>query len=348
MRDSSSLLTNLRSRYNPDGNLLVEGRMYSELSGIEKNTAKYIKAAMCEVDSTYTQITLDAGNAVKAQLNAKQHGISYEFQGSVMTQTHIRGVSDIDLLTLTNTFEDTELTKVINILDNYSQKSQYSWTGQQRLQKFYDDFSRYTGDSDQVLMQLRLNNEAILKAAYSNCDTSNAKAIKVKNLHYNRNIDVVTANWLVTVDSIVHDGDKTYKGVKVFDKDKRTTLPPDYPFLSIKRINDRSAETGGRLKRMIRFLKNIVADSDKTIDLHSFEINAICYSCPPAEYQNLYYLDLARYIWRYMYNLHQDTARLNALKSVDGSEYVFLGKPERIQALKTLEDQVWHLLQTLN
>ena len=241
MRDSSSLLTNLRSRYNPDGNLLVEGRMYSELSGIEKNTAKYIKAAMCEVDSTYTQITLDAGNAVKAQLNAKQQGISYEFQGSVMTQTHIRGVSDIDLLTLTNTFEDTELTKVINILDNYSLKSQYSWTGQQRLQKFYDDFSRYTGDSDQVLMQLRLNNEAILKAAYSNCDTSNAKAIKVKNLHYNRNIDVVTANWLITVDSIIKNNDKTYKGVKVFDKDKRTTLPADYPFLSIKRINDRSA-----------------------------------------------------------------------------------------------------------
>ena len=99
---------------------------------------------------------------------------------------------------------------------------------------------------------------------------------------------------------------------------------------------------------MIRFLKNIVADSDITIDLHSFEINAVCYSCPPAEYQNLYYLDLAKYIWRYMYNLHQDTARLNALKSVDGCEYVFNGKPERIQAFKTLEDQVWHLLQTLN
>ena len=73
---------------------------------------------------------------------------------------------------------------------------------------------------------------------------------------------------------------------------------------------------------MIRFLKNIVADSEITIDLHSFEINAVCYNCPPAEYQNLYYLDLARYIWRYMLDLHQDTARLNALKSVDGCEFV--------------------------
>ncbi len=347
MYDSASLLTNLRSRYNPDRDLLVEGRLSSELSEVDNATAKYIKAAMSEVDERYTQITLDAGNAVKTQLNAKQHGISYEFQGSVMTRTHIRGVSDIDLLTLTNKFEDTQLTTVNNILGDYNRKAQYTWLAQQRLQQFSDNFSKYTGDSDQDLMQLRLNDEVILKAAYYQCDTSNAKAIKVRNSHYNRDIDVVTANWLITVDSIINNNDKTYKGVKVFDKDKRTTLPTDYPFLSIKRINDRSAETEGRLKKMIRFLKNIVADSDKPINLHSFEINAICYSCPISDYQSLHYLELANYIWRYMYELHQNTARLNALKSVDGSEYVFLGKPERVAALKTLEDQVWHLLQTL-
>lgn len=347
MYDSSSLLTNLRSRYNPDRDLLVEGRLSTELSGVDKATAKYIKAAMSEVDERYTQITFAAGNAVKEQLAAKQTGISYEFQGSVMTRTHIRGVSDIDLLTLTNKFEDTQLTTVNNILGDYNLKAQYTWLAQQRLQQFSDNFSKYTGNSDQDLMQLRLHNEAILKAAYTNCDTGNAKAIKVKNLHYNRNIDVVTANWLITVDSIINNNDKTYKGVQVFDKDKRTTLPADYPFLSIKRINDRSAETEGRLKKMIRFLKNIVADSDKPIDLHSFEINAVCYSCPTSDYQSLHYLALASYIWRYMYDLHQDTARLNALKSVDGSEYVFLGKPGRVAALKILEDQVWHLLQTL-
>jgi hypothetical protein len=348
MRDLASILTNLRSRYNPDNDLLVEGRMYSELSGEEKATAKYIKAAMSEVDQRYTQITLDAGEAVKRQLNAKQTGISYEYQGSVMTRTHIRGVSDIDLLTLTNKFEDTELTKVIDILENYNLKSQYSYTSQQRLQQFREDFSRYTGDSDAELMALRLNNESILRTVYSQCDISNAKSIKIHHQHYNRDIDVVTANWLVTVGSIINYNDKTYKGVKIFDKEKRTTLPADYPFLSIKRINDRSTHTGGRLKKMIRFLKNVVADSDKTIDLHSFEINAICYACPPQEYMEMYYLDLAYYIWHWMYNLHQDKARLDALKSVDGSEYVFFNKPERVAALKLLEDEVWSLYNSLN
>ena len=348
MRDSTSRITNLRSRYNPENDLLVEGRMYTELSGVEKTTAKYIKAAMSEVDQRYTQITLDAGNAVKQQLYAKQTGISYEYQGSVMTRTHIRGVSDIDLLTLTNKFEDTELTKVVDILDRYDLKSQYSYTSQQRLQQFRENFSRYTGDSDAELMALRLNNESILRAVYSQCDISNAKAIKVHHQHYNRDIDVVTANWLVTVGSIINNNDKTYKGVKVFDKEKRTTLPADYPFLSIKRINDRSAETGGRLKKMIRFLKNVVADSDRTINLHSYEINAICYACPAQDYKDMYYLDLAYYIWRWMFDLHRDPVRLNALKSVDGSEYVFLSKPERVEALRDLEDEVWELYNTLN
>lgn len=348
MYDSTFLLNNLKSRYNPDKDSLVEGRMYAELSGEEKTTARYIKAAMSEVDNHYTQITLDAGNAVKQQLAAKQIGISYEYQGSVMTRTHIRGVSDIDLLTITNRFEDTQLTKVISILEDYNKKTQYSWASQLRLEQFRNNFSRYTGDSDQDLLQLRLSNEGILQTAYSQCDTSNAKAIKVKNLHFNRDIDIVTASWLITVESIIHGGDKDYKGINVFDKDKKTTLPPDYPFLSIKRINEHSSITGGRLKRMIRLLKNIVADSDIPIDLHSFEINAVCYSCPTGDYQNLYYLDLARYIWRYLFNLHQDTTRLDALKSVDGSEFIFRNKPERVQALKTLENQVWHILQTLS
>ena len=348
MRDSNSLLTSLQLRYNPDNDRLVEGRMYSELSGAEKVTAKYIKAAMSEVDQRYTQITLDAGDAVKQQLAAKQSGVSYEYQGSVMTRTHIRGVSDIDLLTLTNKFEDTELNRVVDILDNYDLKSQYSWTGQQRLQRFRDNFSRYTGDPNHDLMALRLNNESILTSAYAQCDTSNAKSIKVRNLHYKRDIDVVTANWLVTVNSIVDNNDITYKGVKVFNKETQTTLSADFPFLSIKRINERSADTVGRLKRMIRFLKNIVADSDKTINLHSFEINAICYACPSNDYKDLYYLDLAHYIWRWMFDLHQNEARMNALKSVDGSEYVFRGKPDRVAAIKALEDEVWKLLQTLN
>lgn len=35
-----------------------------------------------------------------------------------MTRTHIRGASDIDLLTITGKFNDTDLSKVTNILNS--------------------------------------------------------------------------------------------------------------------------------------------------------------------------------------------------------------------------------------
>ena len=59
-----------------------------------------------------------------------------------------------------------------------------------------------------------------------------------------------------------------------------------FPFLSISKINDKSSMTNGRLKKMIRFLKNIKEDSNHDIDLNSFEINAICYDINIDKYED--------------------------------------------------------------
>ena len=47
-----------------------------------------------------------------------------------------------------------------------------------------------------------------------------------------------------------------------------------------------------------------------------------------------------------MYNLWHD-GKENLLKSVVGDEYVFLGKPDKIKALKDLEDEVYKINQDL-
>ena len=51
-------------------------------------------------------------------------------------------------------------------------------------------------------------------------------------------------------------------------------------------------------------------------------------------------------LWRNMYNLWHD-GKENLLKSVVGDEYVFLGKPDKIKALKDLEDEVYKINQDL-
>lgn len=115
--DYSSRIRQINSRYNPDNNLLVEQRSFSTLDGIDGDLRKYIKLAMNEVDEEYTAKTIEAGNRAKAHLQAEQFGIDYRFQGSVMTQTHIKGASDIDLLTLTNKFVSTDISKMRSILE---------------------------------------------------------------------------------------------------------------------------------------------------------------------------------------------------------------------------------------
>ena len=96
---------------------------------------------------------------------------------------------------------------------------------------------------------------------------------------------------------------------------------------------------------MIRFLKNVRTDADANIELTSFEINAICYSIPTERYSSMYYLDMVYLLWNYMYNLLNDEQRLLQLKSVDGTEYVFQKKRDRIAELRKLEDEVWRIYQ---
>ena len=47
-----------------------------------------------------------------------------------------------------------------------------------------------------------------------------------------------------------------------------------------------------------------------------------------------------------MYHLWKD-GKTDDLKSVVGNEYVFKSKPEKVKALKLLEDEVWKINQDL-
>lgn len=115
MRDYYRLINNISSNYNPESSMVVESRMFTDLAGVDRNVAKFVKLAMSAVDDTYTQCSKLAGNNAKDWLKAEQHNVDYAFQGSVMTNTHIKGYSDIDLLTLCTKFYGSEISKVRNI-----------------------------------------------------------------------------------------------------------------------------------------------------------------------------------------------------------------------------------------
>ena len=331
----------LKARYNPERTQFFENRVFSETSGVIGDTQKYIRMAMMAVDDEYTAKAKQAGEAAKDHLKRELTDVEFRYQGSVMTDTHIKGASDIDLLVLCTKFNHTDIDRVRRELNN---SSNHTYSELANLRSYDNRFSRYQGNCNNDLRQLRLDIERVMSANYQECDISKPKSVKITNQNLHRDVDVVTSCWYDTFFYVINGEDETDRAISIYNKDTNTDKGPDYPFLSISRINKRSSATNGRLKRMIRFLKNVRSDSNKTIDLSSFEINAICYDIPKEDYINKDYRDLVGVVWGKMYHLWKD-GLADQLKSVVGDEYVFKGKPEKLQALKLLEDEVWSICQ---
>lgn len=340
MANYSNLINQIESRYNPESLRNVRENSIQSIAGIDRDVAKYVKLAMNEVAPVYTQKTLNAGENAMYHLSRElSYDVDFRYQGSVMTRTHIQGVSDIDLVTISKRFNDTDYTRA----RNYVESNPYSYdTRVQRVRDWVNNFSSYRGDANEDLKLLRIDSERVLKSHYSICNTANPKAIRVTNQHFHRDVDVVIASWHDSLEYIA-SSDETYKGIYIYDKERNMRLGPDFPFLSIDRINSRSADTGGRLKKMIRFLKNIKADSEQFINLSSFDINAICYNISIDDYKDSHYLDLVRVLWLKLWHLCNNDSEMDKLKSVDGSEYIFEYNNTKKENLKRLEREVWNI-----
>lgn len=343
LQDYSTRLQQLTSRYNPENSRIVEERMFSNEYSYDADVARYVKRAMSAVDVEYTKKTKEAGEMAKCHISEAIRDVSFEYQGSVMTDTHIRGASDIDLLVLCDKFYGTDIDKV---REEIQKPEHHTYTQLTRLIDYSNSFSLYQGNSFEDLRQLRASIEGVMCRNYSICDISKPKAVKITNQHLHRDVDVVTSSWFQSLSYVLNGRPKDMRGIKIYNKDLGYAEGPDFPFLSISRINERSAATEGRLKKMIRFLKNVREDSGEGTGLTSFEINAICYSIPPSEYAYLNYKELVPILWSNMYHLWHDNKQ-NELKSVVGDEFVFKGKPDKVDALKKLEDEVFKIKSDL-
>jgi hypothetical protein len=328
----------VRSRLNPE-NVVLNKAFSDELSTISySDVLTYVRLSMKGVEPQYTQRSRDAGEKVKEHLSKNLTNVAFRYQGSVMTDTHIKGYSDIDLLTICNKFYTWDSSGVTEILNNSERKLQFHTSSINKMEKEVG-VSSYAGNSLQDLKDLRANCEQILGSVYSVCDKTKSKSIKIKNLSLNREVDVVIANWYDDVRSIINDkGDN--RGIQVYNKDSHSVGSPDYPFVSINRINEKSSNTNGRLKKMIRFLKNLKAVSDQDIDLSSFDINAICYDIEASRYGSLSFIELVPVLYTQLKNISTDQTKADSIISVDGREYIFRYNPRKLENVKKILGEV--------
>ena len=345
-KDYNRLIESVTSRINPNRN--VFSKSYStDLATISTNDVLvYIRTSMNEVDEDFTKKSLEAGNNVKDHLTKQILKASFRFQGSIMTDTHIRANSDVDLLVITEKFYTHDSNKIKNILDDSNLIANLNAGAVKALK---DELlkSNYSGDALLDLKELRVDCEKILKEKYINCNISNPKSIKIKNLNLDRDVDVVVANWYDDVDSILYNRGNQ-RGIEIYNKDSHSKEAADFPFLSIERINEKSSMTNGRLKKMIRFLKNIKADSEHEIMLNSYEFNAICFDIEKSLYENLKFYELISVIKNQIDLICTNSYKADSIVSVDGRESVFVKKREKINNLLLIKAEVDNIFSDLN
>ena len=226
-------------------------------------TVKYIIESMQEMDSAYTLNSYKEGERVKSHLEDLTFDVSFEYQGSVTNNTHIKAHSDIDLLVIIEKFFSLE----------HPLKPQ----------------NPYSGNPIDDLYELRGECNQIFESVYTSVDIDNSGscAISLSGGSLRRKVDVVPSNWYETV-KYRETNLSYYKGIQVLDK---TTMIRNinYPFLNNQLIEQKDIDCNYNYRKAIRLLKNIKADADNEINISSYDIIAILFHMTDDKYLVSYY-----------------------------------------------------------
>lgn len=306
---------------------------YEKLS--ESAPIKYAIGAMAPVDSRSTQISIEEGeriaNTLLGMLSTSGISAEKEIQGSVALDIHIEGHSDVDMLVLKSDIVTVQSPKI--------------------------DATQYLPPKDNrpmvdIIKELRQQSEAKLKSRYhqAKVDCTGNKSIALSGGSLKRKVDIVPACWYHSHDYQLTQ-EKHHKGVEIYHKGEHKLIS-NQPFLHIKRVNDRDILYSGNLKKVVRLMKNLIADMPdykKRVakNLTSYDVTAIGYdmdeqlSCP-------YFssLTLVEKLRAHLSVLVDVAALRNLLEVPDGSRKVF-DSENKVEALKTLHSEVTDLAKSI-
>lgn len=315
-------------------NEIIAKSLYSEsweTRGGGKPHTKYAIGAMQEVDKHYTRISVETAKRVEAQLEKRlaNFGISAQFrlQGSVPLNVHIRGVSDVDLVTLDTDF-------LI-----------YATSGKKSQDGGYVSSEK---SSLGVLLNLRNKSEIALRAAFPAATiVAGDKAINLCGASLARPVDVVPAHWWDTI-GYQETFDESARGVYILASKTSETLN-NLPFTHIKKISDACDNTFGGMRKAIRLCKNVKADAEldgEEIQLSSYDIAATMYHADIGALRlgSIYELSILSETQRHLDFLTVNEDRAKILWVPDGSRLIF-NTPEKLAALRRLSIRLDDLLR---
>ena len=295
-----------------------------------KTYTRYALGAMQEVDADYTRISLETAERVGRQLDRALekagNPVKFGLQGSVPLNIHIRGVSDVDLLTLDADFFIYAQSGRVSQLGLYITPTTKTLVG--------------------VLRLVRRHAERTLQEKYpaADIDTSGSKAIKISGGSLPRPVDVVPAHWHDTIQYQQNYAEQD-RAVTILDKKKMQTLD-NLPFLHIALVNARDEATMGNLKKAIRLCENVRSDAEYDIALPNLDIAATMYHADQVALiaGGIYELNILVETRRHLDYLYKNPTYVKALRVPDGSRYIF-DTEEKLGALTSLSVELDDLLR---
>lgn len=288
---------------------------------------KYALGAMQQVDPEYTRVSFEEGERVKNQLspglNNANIPVSFDYQGSVPLNIHIRGVSDVDLLVLHDGFVTLD------------------WSGP----KANTYYSRPNGSVITDLYMLRLTCESVLTQKFpaATVDKTGAKSIALSGGSLRRKIDIVPAHWHDTA-AYQASGQKHDRDVRILDKTVPETIA-NRPFFYMRKIEEKDIATNGGAKKVIRFLKNLRKDSDQDIALTSYDIASLVWHFDTQLLSQPNYLEvtLIAITQASLHHLVTNRSHTESLYVPDGSRKI-IDDPSKYQSLIRLSNEVDQLV----
>lgn len=295
---------------------------------------RWVLGAMQPVGDSYTRISIETaervGNQLKRSLDLVQRQVDFRLQGSVPLDVHIRGVSDVDLLTLDADF------LTYYVAGNKAMRNHYSPRSQTSLE---------------ILSSLRIHCERTLRVAYpaAKLDTSGNKAIKISGGSLARPVDVVPSHWTDTINyqSTLEEHDRA---VTILDRYVPTTIQ-NLPFTHIKLVKDRCHSTVGGLRKSIRLCKHVKADLEdegSKINLSSFDIASIMYHADGQALAQGRYFELAilTETQRHLDYLYGNQEYAKSLWVPDGTRRIF-DTTEKFDGLLALSLEMDRLVEAV-
>jgi hypothetical protein len=283
---------------------------------------KYALGAIQELEAKYTKISIEEGNRVRDQLktglNTAGIPVTFEYQGSVPLNVHIRFSSDIDLLVLHDGFVTVD-----------------------RTGPRAPTYRTLPGSVLADMLTLRGSCESILEQKFPavTVDKTGAKSIALSGGSLQRKVDVVPSHWHDTA-AFQQSRAKHDREVKVLDKND-LTLVTNRPFLHMQRIEEKDQRTSGGTKKVIRLLKNLKKDSSQEIKLTSYDIAALVWHLNDDALRKPSYLELSLVaeVQKYLQLLADNPSFAKTLDVPDQSRKI-LDTAEKLQSLHQLKMEV--------